>query len=136
MLRSHQKRLLSVVSVAGLAVAVPIEILHVLLWIVFHAYELFEFILDEAIHHLFHTSRHVTQVIVFYLMAGICLYGIHLIVKAVKGVCSKEKIEFPNEWAKQKEKAAGLFKKLALDKTTQMIFGLTFGVAFLAIAVF
>ena len=136
MLTSHQKHLLTVISVAGLALTAPLEILHALVWIAFHAYELFEFILDEAIHHVFHTSRHVTQVIVFYLMGGLFLYGLHRIVKAVKGLYSKEKIGFPKEWTKQKEQVAGFFKQLPLGKTTQMIFGLTFGVAFLAIAVF
>jgi len=136
MLTSHQKSLLTVISVAGLALTAPLEILHALVWIAFHAYELFEFILDEAIHHVFHTSRHVTQVIVFYLMAGMCLYGVYRLVKGVKGVYSKEKIGFPKELAKQKEQVAELFKQLPLSKTTQMIFGLTFSVAFLAIAVF
>jgi len=136
MLTSHQKHLLTVISVAGLALTAPLEILHALVWIVFHAYELFEFILDEAIHHVFHTSRHVTQVIVFYLMGALFLYGIHRIVKTVKGLYSKEKIGFPKEWAKQKEQVTGFFKQLPLGKTTQMIFGLIFGVAFLAIAVF
>ncbi len=131
MLTSYQKRLLTVISSAIFLIA-PIEILHALGWFVFHVYELVEFILDETIHHLFHTSLHTTQVIVFYLMMSMGLYGSYRIVRAVRTVYKKQQ----GGWFQQKEKAADFFTPLLLSKKTKMIFGVTFSVAFLAITVF
>lgn len=122
MLTLHQKRLLTMIAVASFLI-MPLEILHAVGWVIFHIYELLEFLLDEVIHHTLHTSRHTTQVIVFYLMIAIALYGSYRIVRVVRSVCQKEKIiEF--------------FNPVSLSKKNQMIFGVTFGVAFLAIAVF
>ncbi len=47
-------------------------------------FEVLELVLDALIEHLFHTSRHTTQIIVFYLMWGMFLYGAYRTVKSIK----------------------------------------------------
>jgi hypothetical protein len=122
MLTSHQKRFLTIIFVAVFLIA-PIEILHALVWFVFHIYELLEFILDEVIHHVFHTSRHTTQVIVFYLMIAIVLSVIYLTVRTVRLIFTKQNI-------------VDFFQPVYFSRKAQMIFGFTFGFAFLALTVF
>ncbi|MDD5460041.1 MAG: hypothetical protein PHG00_00140 [Methylococcales bacterium] len=109
---------------AGLILTLPLETLQVLMWIAIHLFELLEFILDDAIHHVFHTSRHVTQVIVFYLMAELFLYSFHRVVKSVKGIYRKEPVMISGESAKPK--TAFFFNRLFLNKRAQLIFGCTF----------
>jgi len=143
MLTSHQLRLFTAITVTVLVLTVPLEALNGLVWIAIHLfelleliYELLEFILDETIYHVFHTSRHVTQVIVFYLMTGLFLFGLHRAVKGIRGVFRKEPIGIPGAWAKPIKNIAGLFNWLYLDRRAQMIFGVTFGITFLVMVAF
>lgn len=131
-----QKQVVVVFSVIGLMVIVPIDFFHALAWIVIHVYEVVEFILDEAIHHAFKTDRHSTQVIVFYLMMGIFLYGTYRLVKAARRTLSHVCGEKSGYWKKLKIKVSDFFKCFPRDRKAQIILGFTFGSACIAMLVF
>ncbi len=51
-------------------------------------FELVEFSLDQLVEHLFHTDRHTTQVIVFYLLLSMMFFFIYLIARRLPAWCS------------------------------------------------
>ncbi|MCL7423461.1 MAG: hypothetical protein M8364_21455 [Methylobacter sp.] len=115
----------------------PVETFHLLAWGVIHVYELLEFILDEMIHHVFETSRHTTQLIVFYLMLGVFLYGLYRLARLLRFFNSKGSPGFPvGACAAYEEKAPLVWTLWLLDKRIRMLCGFTFGGACLALLVF
>jgi len=136
MLRSDQQRALMASSVIGLAIIAPVEISHVLLWLVVHVYELTEFILDEAISHVFNTGRETTQIIVFYMMLGMVLYACYWGAKGVRHVIRKQNKDFRGWLAKQSEITRHVWKRLPLGKKFQVFGGLLFGSMLFAMLVF
>jgi hypothetical protein len=136
MLRSDQQRALMASSVIGLAIIASVEISHVLLWLVVHVYELTEFVLDEAISHVFNTSRETTQIIVFYLMLGMALYGCYWGVKGIRHVIRKQKTDFLGWWAKQSEITRHFWTRLPTRNKFQVFGSLLFGSMMFAILFF
>lgn len=49
------------------------------------AFEWFELGLEELIEHAFHTTRHQTQVIVFYLLLSLFLFGLYRLWRVLPG---------------------------------------------------
>jgi hypothetical protein len=136
MLNSHQVQIVMTAAVVVPAVVMPVETFHLLVWIVVHIYELLEFILDEAIHHAFETSRHTTQVIVFYLMLGTFLYGFYRLARLLMAINLKVKTVISGWHAICRERSADAWKPWLLDKRVRMLCGFTFGGACLALLVF
>lgn len=84
----HNLRIKLAFAATGLLLllAMPHQLLHAGVWLIVHLYELLEFILDEIIHRLFATSRHTTQIIVFYLLTAMLLgLGYWLLRAACRG---------------------------------------------------
>lgn len=116
-----------------LVVVMPVETFHLLAWGVIHVYELLEFILDEMIHHVFETSRHTTQLIVFYLMLGAFLYGLYRLARLLRFFNSKVIAGISGWCAACEEKAPLVWTLWLLDKRIRMLCGFTFGGACLAL---
>lgn len=135
MLNSHRTQIVMTAAVFTLVAVMPVETFHLLAWVVYHIYELLEFILDEAIHHLFETSRHTTQVIVFYLMMGLFLYGLYRLARLLAAIRLKVKAGIAGLWALRGEKLSGAWKLWLSDKRVRMLCGFTFGWACLALLV-
>jgi len=136
MLSSKQIQIVMTAVVLILAVVMPVETFHLLMEIVVEIYELLEFTLDEVIHHVFETSRHTTQVIVFYLMLGMFLYGLYRLARLLGAINLKVKTVVSGWHAICTEKSANAWKPWLLDKRVRMLCGVTFGGACLALLVF
>lgn len=55
------------------------------IFVLLHAlFELIEVTLDDIVEHLFHTDRHTTQIIVFYLIWAIVLYSAYRLFRYCK----------------------------------------------------
>lgn len=72
---------LAVLSIAMYDVAIDLvlHLLHFVFEIIHIAYEWFELGIEHSVEHLFHTSRHGSQIVTFYilmLIAGLLLYGL------------------------------------------------------------
>jgi ABC-type nickel/cobalt efflux system permease component RcnA len=135
MLTNYQNKILTVILLTGFLLA-PLEILHAIGWVFFHIYELLEFVLDELIHRLFHTSRHTTQVIVFYLIIAIAIYGVYRIAKVLQSFFRQEQIVFLINEFKHKKILADFVSLVLWNKKTKCFFGLGLGVVFLTMAFF
>ena len=135
MLTNYQKKILSV-AVMTVFLLAPLEILHAIGWMFFHIYELLEFVLDELIHRLFHTSRHTTQVIVFYLIMAIAFYGVYRTAKALQSFFRQEQIVFFINEFKHKNILADFISPVLLNKKIKYFFGLGLGIVFLTMAFF
>lgn len=51
-------------------------------------FELVEYSLDQLVEHLFHTDRHTTQIIVFYLLLSMVFFFIYQMVRRLPVWCS------------------------------------------------
>jgi hypothetical protein len=109
----YNTRIKIFIGIAGIALMIimPLEIFHVCAWLVIHCYELLEFILDEIIHHLFNTSRHTTQIIVFYLMLAMFLSLGYAALRKLHGCFMQAKTALSTPAAAKKAK---LFTTLGL----------------------
>ena len=68
-----------------------LDLLHNLLELAHLLFELFESALDHIVEHIFHTGRHETQAIVFYLMLSMALGGIYYLWRKTPPVYRKFK---------------------------------------------
>jgi len=58
-------------------------VFHLLLEFTHFSFELIEQALDMLVEHIFHTDRHKTQAIVFYLMLFVACYGAYRLLRAM-----------------------------------------------------
>jgi hypothetical protein len=98
-------------------------------------FELLEFTLDEIIEHFFHTNRHTTQVIVFYIMMGLFIFIAYRVFIHSKRLYFVVKREFPDWWIQQKKRLLVHWLSLSIGKKLKMISGCTLGVACVAVLV-
>ena len=75
----------------GIVITMYDVMLHSFFSVVHIAFEWFELALEELIEHIFHTSRQQSQIIVFYLMWLIALFGLYLLWRALPGFYSRFK---------------------------------------------
>ncbi len=133
---TKQRRMSLALIALGLVITMPDMIGHALIWIVIHIYEMLEFILDEAVHHFFETSRHTTQVIVFYLMIGLLLCVCYVLVRRLLVLYRHASAVYPQWRNVQKEKIAEFWASLSWIKKIQVLFGSALSTAFLSLWVF
>lgn len=119
-------------SIIAMLVVMPIELFHGVAWVAIHAYEVVEFALDEVIHHVFHTSLHTTQVIVFYLTSTLILLGAYGVWRWLLRTCRQAKQELSGQWPVCKQHAFCYWQDLPPEKKIKMVSVLTFGGAFMA----
>ncbi|MBU2571522.1 MAG: hypothetical protein KJ725_16125 [Gammaproteobacteria bacterium] len=98
-------------------------------------FEVLELALDEIVEHLFHTSRHTTQVIVFYIMWGLFIGAAYWFYHYSKQLYFNIKAEFPDWLFKTREQATLNWKVLPFSKKIKMISGCSLGAAFVAVIV-
>lgn len=98
-------------------------------------FEVLEIVLDEIVEHLFHTSRHTTQVIVFYIMWCMFICAVYWSSHQLKRLYFNAKEEFPEWWFKVREQAAINWQSLPFGKKIKMISGCSIGAAFVAVLV-
>jgi hypothetical protein len=75
----------------GIVITMYDVMLHSLFSVVHIAFEWFELALEELIEHIFHTSRQQSQIIVFYLMWSMALYGLYRLWRMMPGLYSRFK---------------------------------------------
>ncbi|MGJ0427979.1 hypothetical protein [Methylobacter sp.] len=75
-LRAHQKIIVQA-ALIGILISTYDVLLHSLLTFAHIAFEWLELGLEELIEHVFHTTRHQSQIIVFYLLLSAILFGLY-----------------------------------------------------------
>ena len=136
MILSTQLKIALVLTMLAVTLAIPETIFGLVHSIAIGLFEILEGALDEIIEHLFHTSRHTTQVIVFYIMWGMFLFGLYRLFQYLKSLYIDVKSEFPY-WFKQKyEQASTNWQAMPFGKKFKMITGCSLGAACFAVLVF
>jgi hypothetical protein len=69
--------IITVIALSDAAFHLLLELMHV-------SFELFEQALDLIVEHTFHTDRHETQIIVFYIMLSMAGYGLYKLYKLLR----------------------------------------------------
>lgn len=75
-LKAHRKTIVQAVLIV-IVISTYDVLLHSLLTFVHVAFEWIELGLEELIEHVFHTTRHQSQIIVFYLLLSVVLFGLY-----------------------------------------------------------
>lgn len=103
----------------------------------FHALlELIEVTLDVIVEHLFHTSPHTTQIIVFYLMWAMAFYPAYRLFRYCKRCVLEWKQTIPYWCKDKKEQAASNWQQQSLIKKCKIIAGCFLGAVGFSFLVF
>lgn len=119
-------------SVIVILLVTPVELFHASAWLVIHVYELIEFALDEIIHHFFDTARHTTQVIVFYIMAGLIVLSLYALWCWVVRTYRQMQQELSRQWPLWKHLAFNYWQNLPQNQKIKMLSAVSFGGVFMA----
>jgi len=109
-----------------------LNVLHLCFELLHFLYEWFELGIEHTVEHLFHTSRHGSQIVTFYillLIAGLLLYGLWRLMPRLCRKCveclrltwERRKTECHYYWL-----SLPLLNKLKLISTATGVFSLTF----------
>jgi len=91
-----------------------LELGHILL-------EFIEIMLDKFVEHIFHTDRHQTQVIVFYLMLSIAFGGFYYLWRVLPPLCRQYKENLLVAWSWNKSRAFCFWQELPLINKTKFV---------------
>ena len=120
---------ITVIVAPGMVFGSLFELLHFLfeLFLEF-AHLSFEFIesnLDHLVEHLFDTSLHQTQIIVFYIIMSFVVYGLYRLWRALPLFCRRCKDNLLASWARKKANLALYWQQMSwFDKCKLVIIGI------------
>ena len=120
----------------GIVITMYDVMLHSFLMIVHIAFEWFELALEELIEHIFHTNRQQSQIIVFYLMWLIALYGFYRLWRALPGFYSRFKYELLGSISQLKSSISSYWTELSSMQKIKWGMSLSIGLSCLAFFAF
>ena len=97
------------------------ELGHFFFELLFISFEWIESTLDTVVEHLFHTDLHQTQVIVFYLLAGMVLYVAYRLLRALPPLFYRLYNTMLIAWTQQKNHASVYWQELSLINKIKLI---------------
>lgn len=105
----------------GIVVAMPDVVFGSLLEFAHILFEFIEVMLDHFVEHIFHTDRHQTQVIVFYLMLFIAFGGIYYLWRVLPSLCNQCKENLLAAWSRHKTRACYYWQQLSLINRVKFV---------------
>ena len=120
----------------GIVIMMYDVMLHSLFTIVHLAFEWFELALEELIEHIFHTNRQQSQIIVFYLLWSIALFGFYLLWRALPGFYSRFKEQLLAASSQAKSQIISYWNEQPSSQKIKWATTLTASLSFLAFYVF
>ena len=105
----------------GLVITLPDLVFGSLLELLHVMFEFIEIMLDKFVEHIFHTDRHQTQVIVFYLMLFIAFGGFYYLWRVLPPLCLKYKENLQIAWLWHKMRAISYWQELTLINKTKIV---------------
>ncbi len=107
---------ISIVIIPDVVMGLLFELVHLFFELLFISFEWIESTLDTLVEHLFHTDLHQTQVIVFYLIAGMGLYVAYHLWRVLSSLFSRLINNMLTAWTEQKTRASSYWQELSLIK--------------------
>lgn len=120
-------------------IALSDEVLHFLLELVHVSFEVFEQALDLIVEHTFHTDRHQTQIIVFYIMFSMGCYGAYKLYKLLRMLprwCRECGESLAVDWLLLKKEISANWQALPATGKAKWLMGFSAGVTCMAFWVF
>ena len=116
MISSSYRKTLNITYLIGIGIVVtmPDMVFGSLLELAHILFEFIEEILDKFVEHIFHTDRHQTQVIVFYLIMSFAFGGIYYLWRVLPPFCRQCKENLIAAWSWHKTRALCYWQQLPL----------------------
>ena len=105
----------------ALLVALGHYLLEVFLHLLHLGFEYLELSLDHAVEHLFHTERHATQIIVFYVLVSFALIILYFLGRKVPVVWSRLSKRLLLFWSRKKSSCLYFWQQQSLVDKIKMI---------------
>ncbi|QPK63231.1 PilZ domain-containing protein [Methylomonas sp. LL1] len=117
--------LLTILAAPDQAFDLLLSVEHQLLEIVLHlshiAFEYLELGLDHIVEHLFHTDRHQTQLIVFYLLATLGLGALYFLGRMLPAIFLRLKNSLLQYWSRKKSSCLYYWSEQTLANKIKII---------------
>ena len=97
------------------------ELVHFFFELLFISFEWIESTLDTLVEHIFHTELHQTQVIVFYLLAGMALYIAYRLWRVLSSLFCRLSNNMLTTWTQQKIRASIYWQELSLINEIKLV---------------
>ena len=97
------------------------ELVHFFFELLFISFEWIESTLDTLVEHIFHTELHQTQVIVFYLLAGMVLYIAYRLWRVLSSLFCRLSNNMLTTWTQQKIRASIYWQELSLINKIKLV---------------
>jgi hypothetical protein len=117
MISFHKLKIIFISIVLGIVILMPHTIFELLLEISHALFEVIEEGFDLLIEHVFGTGRHETQIIVFYLLFSLIMYGLYKLWRFSRRCYSELKIT----WAEQKTNALIHWQESSLLRKIEIV---------------
>ncbi|WP_305907687.1 hypothetical protein Q9L42_014530 [Methylomarinum sp. Ch1-1] len=136
---SSKIKWLLLLTTLGILIIVPdfaVWLIHTLFELLHALFEVIEGALDEIIEHLFHTDRHTTQIIVFYLMWAMILYPVYRIYRFFKKRINELRETLPCRCKDIKEQTKNNWQQQTFIKKFKFVSGCFLGALGISYLVF
>jgi hypothetical protein len=105
----------------GIIITMPDTVFGSLLELGHILFEFIEIMLDKFVEHIFHTDRHQTQVIVFYLMLFLAFSGLYYLWRVLPSLCRQYKENLLVAWSWHKTRAFFYWQEMPLINKTKLV---------------
>lgn len=136
MVSLNNRKILIYLIIIAIVITLYDVMLHSLLTIVHIAFEWFELALEEVIEHLFHTNRQESQIIVFYLLWLIALYGFYRLWLVLPGFYNRLKNQLLATSKQYQSYISSYWKELSPVQKIKCVTSFTVSISFLALFAF
>jgi hypothetical protein len=120
----------------GIVITMYDVMLHSFFTIVHIAFEWIELALEELIEHTFHTNRQQSQIIVFYLLWSIALFGFYLLWRALPGFYNRLKEQILAASSQYKSQITSYWNEQSSSQKIKWVTYLTMSLSCLAFFAF
>jgi hypothetical protein len=109
------------ITMPDMVMGLLFELVHIFFELLYIAFEWIESNLDTVVEHIFHTDLHQTQIIVFYLLAGMVLYIVYCLWRVLPPLFYRLINNVLTAWTKQKTRASVYWQELSLLNKIKLV---------------
>ena len=110
-----------IMMMPDVAMGLLFELAHFFFELLFISFEWVESTLDTVVEHIFHTELHQTQVIVFYLLAGMMLYVAYRLWRVLSSLFCRLSNNMLTVCTQQKTRASIYWQELSLINKIKLV---------------
>ena len=127
--------IVTMITMPDVVIGLLLELVHFFFELLFISFEWIESTLDKLVEHMFHTDLHETQIIVFYLLAGMAVYIAYRLWRVLPPLFFRLYNNVLTAWAEQKIRASIYWQELSLINKIKLV-AIFAGIIYLASLLF